>query len=587
MKRIFKLLFALALIASPAYADVKISALPSLASVTTDDLTICVDNPSGAPITSKCTVGALQTIILTGNGSNLTGLTVTQLGGSYTDTTTNNVSTSAHGLTPKAPNDATKFLDGTGAWTVPSNASAGGFTDDGATVRLTTAGDALAIGTATQNGSNKLTVSGGVYVSGTITGNATTASAATALAANGSNCNAGSAPLGVDASGASESCFTVVRPIDIDTSAELRAILTDETGTGTLVFNTAPTFSGTVTATAFVGDGSALTGVGSAAIDTSAKIAAIVTDEVGTGKVVFNDSPTFTTLVNLPSAAAPTITVIGDTAIDNNLWASGRGAVETYDGTAITALVGVLVSDTPSNGQVLKWNAGGTITWENDNNSASITCADTGIMYSDGANSPSCDATNFHYNKTTHAIYADSFIANSSATASYIQLYEASGNGTNYRKFAVASSLAGDATITLDGTDATTMTFPTTTQTLVGKTSTDTLTNKRITKRTGTTASSATPTINTDSYDRYTITALAAAITSFTSSLSGTPVDGDPLEIRIKDDGTARTIAWGASFASRGATLPTTTVLGKYLYVKLEWNSQASIWDCIAVSQEL
>lgn len=42
-----------------------------------------------------------------------------------TDITTANVSTSAHGFAPKAPNDATKYLDGTGAYTVPSG---GGFT---------------------------------------------------------------------------------------------------------------------------------------------------------------------------------------------------------------------------------------------------------------------------------------------------------------------------------------------------------------------------------------------------------------------------------------------------------------------------
>lgn len=34
----------------------------------------------------------------------------------FTDITTGNVSTSVHGFTPKAPNSATQFLDGTGAW---------------------------------------------------------------------------------------------------------------------------------------------------------------------------------------------------------------------------------------------------------------------------------------------------------------------------------------------------------------------------------------------------------------------------------------------------------------------------------------
>jgi len=39
------------------------------------------------------------------------------------DNTTNNVSITKHGFAPKAPNDAAKFLDGTGAWTTPTSAS--------------------------------------------------------------------------------------------------------------------------------------------------------------------------------------------------------------------------------------------------------------------------------------------------------------------------------------------------------------------------------------------------------------------------------------------------------------------------------
>ena len=39
---------------------------------------------------------------------------------SVTDVTINDVSTSAHGFAPKAPNDATRFLDGTGAYSTPA-----------------------------------------------------------------------------------------------------------------------------------------------------------------------------------------------------------------------------------------------------------------------------------------------------------------------------------------------------------------------------------------------------------------------------------------------------------------------------------
>ena len=115
---------------------------------------------------------------------------------------------------------------------------------------------------------------------------------------------------------------------------------------------------------------------------------------------------------------------------------------------------------------------------------------------------------------------------------------------------------------------------------------TNTLTNKRVTPRTATTASSATPTINTDTTDVFTITALAAAITSFTTNLSGTPTEGQKLIIRILDNGTARTIAWGASFAARGTALPTTTVISKYLHVFLIWNTVTSTWDCVGFNQE-
>lgn len=58
---------------------------------------------------------------ITINGSNLSSnVTVSDANLSFSDITTNNVSTSKHGFVPKAPNDANKFLDGTGSWTTVS-----------------------------------------------------------------------------------------------------------------------------------------------------------------------------------------------------------------------------------------------------------------------------------------------------------------------------------------------------------------------------------------------------------------------------------------------------------------------------------
>lgn len=102
--------------------------------------------------------------------------------------------------------------------------------------------------------------------------------------------------------------------------------------------------------------------------------------------------------------------------------------------------------------------------------------------------------------------------------------------------------------------------------------------------RISSTASSATPSINTDTTDLFEITALAANITSMTTNLTGTPVDGQTLLIRVKDNGIARTITWGTSFVSSGtATLLATTVAGKQHTVGLAYDSNAAKWVCLAV----
>lgn len=113
--------------------------------------------------------------------------------------------------------------------------------------------------------------------------------------------------------------------------------------------------------------------------------------------------------------------------------------------------------------------------------------------------------------------------------------------------------------------------------------STNTLTNKRRTRRLSTTnAPGATPTTNTDNVDVMNFTGLGTAITSMTTNLSGTPVDGDLLEFRFTDDGTARAITWGASFAATTVALPTTTVISTMLRVGFEYSG--STWKCIAVA---
>jgi hypothetical protein len=132
-----------------------------------------------------------------------------------------------------------------------------------------------------------------------------------------------------------------------------------------------------------------------------------------------------------------------------------------------------------------------------------------------------------------------------------------------------------------NGTSAfTTVTAPS--GTVVGTTDTQTLTNKWVKPRsTATPAPGATPAINTDNFDVVKFTSVGTAITSMTTSLTGTPVLGQKLLLSFTDDGTARGITWGASFQSGPATLLATTVISKQHWVGLVYDG--SKWTCFAV----
>jgi hypothetical protein len=51
--------------------------------------------------------------------------------------------------------------------------------------------------------------------------------------------------------------------------------------------------------------------------------------------------------------------------------------------------------------------------------------------------------------------------------------------------------------------------------------------------------------------------------------------------IRIKDNGTARTIAFDTNYRAIGFTLPTTTVASKTMYVGVIYNATDGKWDIL------
>lgn len=137
------------------------------------------------------------------------------------------------------------FLNGNGLKMKDASGSFGMTIQAGSTY---TADHTLTVSTG--NADRTLTISGNATISGTNTGDQTSvtgnAGTATALAANGSNCSAGQFPLGVDASGASESCTALPTTIS-GTTNQITA--SASTGAVTLSIPTNPTLPGTTTGT--------------------------------------------------------------------------------------------------------------------------------------------------------------------------------------------------------------------------------------------------------------------------------------------------------------------------------------------------
>jgi hypothetical protein len=91
-------------------------------------------------------------------------------------------------------------------------------------------------------------------------------------------------------------------------------------------------------------------------------------------------------------------------------------------------------------------------------------------------------------------------------------------------------------------------------------------------------ASAITPDV--DTYSVYALTALAANLTI--NAPTGTPVDAQPLTIRIKDNSTVRTLTWDAAFTAPAAgQLPAATVDDTVMYLIFWWNASSSKWELI------
>jgi hypothetical protein len=158
------------------------------------------------------------------------------------------------------------------------------------------------------------------------------------------------------------------------TSSNLAAAVTDETGSGALVFATSPTLvtpalgtpsSATLTNATGLPIASGVSGLGTGvatflATPSSANLAAAVTDETGTGALVFADSPTLVTPTLGTPASATLTNATGlplSTGVTGTLPIANGGTSAT---TALGARTALLPSLTGNGGKIVAVNSGAT-----------------------------------------------------------------------------------------------------------------------------------------------------------------------------------------------------------------------------------
>lgn len=96
----------------------------------------------------------------------------------------------------------------------------------------------------------------------------------------------------------------------------------------------------------------------------------------------------------------------------------------------------------------------------------------------------------------------------------------------------------------------------------------------RIKPRVLSTSSTTSLTVNSDTTDLQNVTALAIGMTVNTPT--GSPVDGQLLKFFIKDNGTGRTLTWGAIFHN---SPPANTTANLTMQLWFQYNATTTSWD--------
>jgi hypothetical protein len=212
-------------------------------------------------------------------------------------------------------------------------------------------------------------------------------------------------------------------------SANLAAAVTDETGSGSLVFATSPTLvtpnlgtpsAATLTNATGLPISTGVSGLGTGvatflATPSSANLASAVTDETGSGPLVFATSPTFTSAITLGTASTTRGSVVLANTTANSV------TLQSSNSTA-AAYTLTLPAAAPVNGYYLQTDNLGQLSWAagGGGGGGSPGGSNTQVQFNDAANFGGAAA--FTYDKTTYTLGLGAV----SASTGKFSLYNAS-----------------------------------------------------------------------------------------------------------------------------------------------------------------